>query len=98
MSSPTAEEMREYLKAHDLTGAAAAKLVQVNPRTFRRYTSHTAAQAVPYAVWFTLRTKVDNCSVQEDVIDGVLDHIVDDCDFANEDEIVDAINKTPRKY
>lgn len=55
---PTAEEVREYLKAHGLTGSAASRMVKVDPRTFRRYTSHTKALNVPYCVWYTLRSKV----------------------------------------
>ena len=55
---PTTKEIREYLTAHGLSGAAAAQLVRVNPRTFRRYMAHTKPLTVPYCVWYTLRDKV----------------------------------------
>lgn len=55
---PTADEIREFLTANSLTGAAAAGLVHVDPRTFRRYMAHTDAKPIPFSVWFTLRTKV----------------------------------------
>ena len=54
---PVAEEIRDYLKTNGLTGAQAADMVGVDPRTFRRYMAHTNPKSVPYAVWFTLRTK-----------------------------------------
>ena len=54
---PTADEIREFLITNSLTGAAAAGMVHVDPRTFRRYMAHTNAKPIPFSVWFTLRTK-----------------------------------------
>lgn len=53
---PTATQFRAFLKAHGLTGAAAAELVGVKPRQIRRYTGGDTP--VPYAVWFTLHVKI----------------------------------------
>lgn len=55
--APTPEEIRAWLDSNGLTQADAAKLAKINARTFRRYTAHTGAQSIPYAVWFTITTR-----------------------------------------
>ena len=54
---PTPEEIRTWLDNNDLTQGDAAKLAKIDPRTFRRYVSHRGAQPIPYAVWFTIKTR-----------------------------------------
>ena len=35
---------------------------------------------------------------EEDVIESIINYITDDCDFDNEDDIITAIQNTPRRY
>ena len=58
LNTPTAAQFRAFLKEHGLTGSQAADLVGVKPRQIRRYVGGDTP--VPYAVWFTLRAKVDD--------------------------------------
>ena len=54
---PTVEEIRDFLDRNELSQGDAAKLVHLNPRSFRRYVATTNPVAIPYAVWFTLTTR-----------------------------------------
>lgn len=40
----------------------------------------------------------NDAAVENDVIDGLINHIVDDCDFANEADIIAALRAAPRRY
>ena len=54
---PSVEEIRDFLGRNDLSQTDAAQLVRVDPRTFRRYVAQSTPAAMPYSVWFTLKTK-----------------------------------------
>lgn len=60
---PSGDALRQFLKDHNLTGAAAAKLVGVEARTVRKWTASAEAEnrrAIPWSAWTLLRlaTKV----------------------------------------
>jgi hypothetical protein len=55
---PKPEVLREFLRIHDLTGAAAARLVGVDSRTVRKWTAAEGAdnrRAIPWSAWSLLR-------------------------------------------
>lgn len=54
---PTPDEIREFLKSHDLSGSEAGEIVGVDPRTIRRWTG--GDRAIPYAAWRLLILEVD---------------------------------------
>ena len=65
---PTAEQLRDFLKRHELTGAAAAGLIGVEPRTIRRWTAYDGAanrQPIPYSAWTLLRLYTAEISVDQ---------------------------------
>lgn len=47
---------------------------------------------------FNVPTASNDAAVEEDVIEGLINHIVDDCDFANEADIIAALRAAPRRY
>lgn len=57
-TAPSADEIREYLKANNLKNPQAAKMAGVHPRTFRRYKSPTKPQVIPEERWHMLKDKV----------------------------------------
>lgn len=73
---PSSERLREFLKAHNLTGATAAGLVGVEPRTVRRWTAYESAanrQPVPYSAWTLLRLYVGEISVDQYRVEVLLE-------------------------
>ncbi|GHU66602.1 hypothetical protein FACS189447_07820 [Spirochaetia bacterium] len=51
---PTPEQFKEFLKAHNLTGAKAAAYSGVDARTARRWTApveQKGARSIPWAAW-----------------------------------------------
>jgi len=55
---PTSEQLREFMKRHELTGSAAARLVGVDSRTVRKWTAYNGAdnrRAIPWSAWTLLR-------------------------------------------
>lgn len=65
---PSAEELREFLKSHGLTGSAAARLVGVDSRTIRRWTASETApskRAMPWSAWALLRLRTSAISLDQ---------------------------------
>jgi hypothetical protein len=55
---PTSEEFRDFLERHELSGAAAGRLVGVDSRAVRRWTAprgQPGARGIPWAAWTLLR-------------------------------------------
>lgn len=52
---PTGAELRALLRRWELTGAAAAELVQVHPRTIRKWVGDE--RGMPYAALYTLAAR-----------------------------------------
>lgn len=59
---PTPTEIRAALEAHGVNAVQAARLLRINPRTFRRYTARTHPTPMPYRVWYTLKHKLGSLS------------------------------------
>jgi hypothetical protein len=53
----TADEFRALLRRGNLTGAQAAAIAGVNPRTIRRWVG--GASDIPYSAWRLIETQVD---------------------------------------
>jgi len=53
---PTPDEIRGFLKANNLTGAGAARLLKINSRTVRRWTGGDAE--MPYSAWKLLQIEM----------------------------------------
>ena len=64
-TTPTAAELRAWLDENGITQTAAAGMVQINPRTFRRYVRLDNPTRVSYATWFTLLTKHQLAKIKE---------------------------------
>lgn len=65
---PSPDELREFLKAHNLTGAATAKLVGVDSRTVRKWTSPPEAvssRKIPWSAWALLLLLTGEKTVEE---------------------------------
>lgn len=65
---PTGEELREFLKKHSLTGAAAAAIVGVDARTIRKWTASAEAEnrrAIPWSAWVLLRLLANEITIAE---------------------------------
>lgn len=65
---PGPKQLREWLKAHDLTGAAAARLVGVEARAVRRWTSPeatTSYRAIQWSAWVLLRLWVKEITMKQ---------------------------------
>lgn len=65
---PNAEELREFLKKYNLTGAEAARLVGVDSRTIRKWTASEEAanrRSMPWSAWALLRVRVGAVTVQQ---------------------------------
>jgi hypothetical protein len=65
---PNSEQLREFLKHHNLTGGEAARLVGVDPRTVRKWTAYEGAdnkRAIPWSAWTLMRFYVGKLSVEE---------------------------------
>ncbi|MEX2444520.1 MAG: hypothetical protein WD492_13005 [Alkalispirochaeta sp.] len=54
--SPTVEEIQEFLKRHELTGAAAGQLLGVDSQTIRKWTG--GERPMPAASWTLLQILV----------------------------------------
>ena len=54
---PTAKQFSAYFKKHDLTLRSVCEMVGASKRTVGYWKSGEVE--MPYAVWFTLRTKVE---------------------------------------
>ncbi len=55
--TPEPEELRKFLRSHDLTGAAAAALLGVEARTVRKWTASKDAdnrRRMPWSAWALL--------------------------------------------
>lgn len=56
---PTPDQVREFLRAHNLTGAQAAALAGLSgSNKIRAYTGGADPARMGYAVWFTLHAKM----------------------------------------
>lgn len=56
---PTPDQVREFLRAHGLTGSRAAALAGLSgSNKVRAYTGGERPAVVSYAVWFTLHAKL----------------------------------------
>lgn len=65
---PSAEELREFLIEHGLTGAAAARLVGVDSRTIRKWTASEEAanrRSIPWSAWALLRLRVGSANIKD---------------------------------
>jgi len=65
---PNGEELREFLKKHSLTGAAAAAIVGVDTRTIRKWTASAKAdnrRATPWRAWVLLQLFVDEIGLAD---------------------------------
>jgi hypothetical protein len=65
---PTSEQLREFARRHELTGSAAARVVGVDSRTWRKWTASTDAdnqRAIPWSAWVLLRLYVGELSIEE---------------------------------
>lgn len=71
--APTPEQVREFLRAHNLTGSAAAELAGLNSSAaVRKYTGGAQPHRMSYAVWFTLHTKMVLTKKQIDEIEAAM--------------------------
>jgi hypothetical protein len=64
---PTGEQLRDFLREHSLTGAAAAAIVGVDSRTVRKWTASGEAanrRAIPWSAWILLRLVVGEISIE----------------------------------
>ena len=67
-SAPNPERFRDWLREHNLTGAAAAAIVGADSRTVRRWTApreQAGARSIPWAAWMLLRLHVGEISVED---------------------------------
>lgn len=65
---PNPDAFREWLKANEMTGADAARIVGVDSRTIRRYTAppdQHGARQLPWAIWMLLQLYVGEVSVDQ---------------------------------
>jgi hypothetical protein len=65
---PTSEQLREFAQRNELTGSAAAGIVGVDPRTWRKWTASEGAdnkRAIPWSAWTLLRLYVGEISVDQ---------------------------------
>jgi hypothetical protein len=65
---PSSEQLKEFLKSHELTGSAAARLVGVDQRTVRKWTASDEAankRAIPWSAWTLLRLYTAEISVDQ---------------------------------
>lgn len=70
---PTPDQVREFLRAHGLTGSAAADLAGLNSSAaIRKYTGGAQPHRMSYAVWFTLHAKVLLAPSQIEEIDAAM--------------------------
>lgn len=66
--TPTPEEFRAWLKAKGLTGAEAGRLVGVDSRAVRRWTSPpdtTSFREIPWSAWALLRLMMGEISLEQ---------------------------------
>jgi len=67
-SVPMPEELREWIRGHNLTIARAGALVGVDARAARRWTAPTTQsghRAMPWAAWALLRLMMNEATVEE---------------------------------
>jgi hypothetical protein len=65
---PKPEELREFLRSHDLTGSAAAALLGVEARTVRKWTASKDAdnrRRMPWSAWALLQILVKDATPAE---------------------------------
>ncbi len=65
----TADEFRSLLRRGKLTGAAAAEIAGVNPRTIRRWIGGNSK--IPYSAWTLIETAVQQAEI---VAEATADH------------------------
>ena len=64
--APDPDEILRLCIKHNITGGAAARLVGVSHREFRRYTRvSTGHKSMPYAVWTLLQLMLEEVSVDD---------------------------------
>ena len=64
---PTGEQLRDFLREHSLTGAAAAAIVGVDSRTVRKWTASGDAanrRAIPWSAWILLKLFTGEVSIE----------------------------------
>lgn len=64
---PTGEQLRDFLRKYNLTGAAAAAIVGVDSRTVRKWTASGEAanrRAMPWSAWVLLRLFTGEVSIE----------------------------------
>jgi hypothetical protein len=64
---PTGDQLRDFLREHNLTGAAAAAIVGVDTRTVRKWTASSDAvnrRAIPWSAWILLRLVTGELSIE----------------------------------
>lgn len=64
---PTGEQLRNFLREHNLTGAAAATIVGVDSRTVRKWTASGEAanrRAIPWSAWILLKLVAGEVSIE----------------------------------
>jgi hypothetical protein len=67
-NTPNPEELRDFLRRHEFTGADAARLVGVGPRTVRHWTApptQSNARSIPWAAWTLLRLYTGEMTLEE---------------------------------
>jgi len=67
-SVPSPEELREWIRDHELTVARAGALVGVDARAARRWTApdtQAGHRAMPWAAWALLRLMVGAATIDE---------------------------------
>lgn len=65
---PSPDELKAFLKKHDLTGAQAGKMVGVDSRTIRRWTAEegtTSFRKIPWSAWALLQLLTGEIEVEE---------------------------------
>lgn len=67
-SVPSPEELREWIRGHELTVARAGALVGVDARAARRWTSprdSASYRTIPWAAWALLRLMMGEATIEE---------------------------------
>jgi len=65
---PSASEVREYMDLHNLSASWAGKLLGVQPRTIRHWTS--GGYVMPFSCWYTLRSRCEGFHMSKDDTSG----------------------------
>jgi len=65
---PSPDQLREFLKRNELSGAAAAEIVGVDSRTVRKWTAYNGSanqRAIPWSAWILLQLYIGDLSVDQ---------------------------------